>query len=287
MAKFLTGNELNSELEKIFENAEEQLILVSPYIKLHDRYKSILQAKMTNHKLKIFLVFGKNENDRSKSIRIEDIDFFKAFPNIQIKYEKRLHAKYYANESSAILTSMNLYSYSHDHNIESGVLVKSSTLGGLANLIVSNVMSEEGVDTKAWNFFSRTIEQADLLFYRAPRYENTMLGLSKKYLGSETHVDKIAHMTPSRPATAPPTSPYTKSGNEPNTGYCIRTGSRIPFDHKQPMCREAYVQWAVIGKQDNPENYCHFSGEPSNGETSYARPILRKHWNRAKQVFRF
>lgn len=42
MSKFLKGNELNSELEKVFENAESQIILVSPYIKLHDRYKSVL-----------------------------------------------------------------------------------------------------------------------------------------------------------------------------------------------------------------------------------------------------
>ena len=35
MAKFLTGNGLNSELGKIFEEANEQLILISPFIRLH------------------------------------------------------------------------------------------------------------------------------------------------------------------------------------------------------------------------------------------------------------
>ncbi len=32
MAEFLKGNQLNAELEKIFEAAEDQLILVSPFV---------------------------------------------------------------------------------------------------------------------------------------------------------------------------------------------------------------------------------------------------------------
>ena len=45
MAKFITGNKLNSELEDIFENAKGQIILISPYIKLHERYISSLRSK--------------------------------------------------------------------------------------------------------------------------------------------------------------------------------------------------------------------------------------------------
>ena len=67
-------------------------------------------------------MFGKNEQDPSKSMKLEELDFFKEFSNIEIKYEKRLHAKYYANDYSAILTSMNLYSHSQDNNIEAGVI---------------------------------------------------------------------------------------------------------------------------------------------------------------------
>src|SRR5690606_1047281 len=123
MAKFITGNKLNSELEDIFEKAERGLILISPYIKLHKRYMSTLMSKKeNNNNLKITIVFGKNEEDISKSMKQEDFNFFKDFPNIEIRYEKRLHAKYFANETNSILTSMNLYSYSQDNNIEFGVL---------------------------------------------------------------------------------------------------------------------------------------------------------------------
>ncbi|MBK6835677.1 MAG: hypothetical protein IPG89_15930 [Bacteroidetes bacterium] len=52
MAKFLTGNDLNAEVEKIFEKAETKLLLVSPYIKLHERFKSSLLAKKQKDNLK-------------------------------------------------------------------------------------------------------------------------------------------------------------------------------------------------------------------------------------------
>lgn len=188
MARFLKGNDLNSELEKIFEEAEMKIILISPYIKLHDRYASALLAKKDNPDIEITIVFGKNEEDFSKSMKEEDFRFFKDFPNIEIRYEKRLHAKYYANESSSILTSMNLYSYSQVNNIETGVMTKvKSILGG----IVNNVTGEEDFDSTAWNYFQRVIEQSELLFKKNPEYESTMLGLSKRYKSSKIEIDKL------------------------------------------------------------------------------------------------
>ena len=41
-------------------------------------------------------------------------------PNIEIAHRKNLHAKFYANEDGSIMTSMNLYAYSQDVNIETG-----------------------------------------------------------------------------------------------------------------------------------------------------------------------
>ena len=56
MAKFLKGNELNTEIGRIFEYAEETLVLISPYIKLHHRYEEELKSKLNNDKLKIIVV---------------------------------------------------------------------------------------------------------------------------------------------------------------------------------------------------------------------------------------
>src|SRR6185312_5039710 len=187
MATFLTGNELNSELGNIFEEASSVIILISPFIKLHERYISILKTKKDRPDLEVIIVFGKNQDDFSKSMKEEDFNFFKEFPNIEIKYEKRLHAKYYANESTAILTSMNLYDYSQDNNIEAGVMTKHNLLSKLGVVVV-----EGSLDNEAESYFSRVIEQSELLFKRSPQYDKKILGLTKKFTGSKIIVDKLS-----------------------------------------------------------------------------------------------
>ncbi|MBC7487555.1 MAG: phospholipase D family protein [Cytophagaceae bacterium] len=191
MAKFLTGNELNFELEKLLNRADEQIILISPYIKLHDRYISALRTKKENPNIRIIVVFGKNEEDMSRSMKEEDFNFFKDFPDIEIRYERRLHAKYYASESTAILTSMNLYTFSHDNNIEAGVMTKATLLSNLANNIMLNITREESFDDTAFNYFNLVIDQSELLYKNAPQFDNGMFGLSKKYKSSTVEMDKL------------------------------------------------------------------------------------------------
>src|SRR5688572_30399074 len=249
MAKFLTGNELNSELENIFETADEVLILISPYIKLHNRYASALRTKLDDDKFQIIIVFGKNEHDISKSLKQEDFLFFKQFPNIQICYEKRLHAKYYANERAAILTSMNLYSYSQDNNIEAGVMTKVKMFG------------PDTLDDHAYKYFNRVIEQSELLFHKIPQYDSAMMGLTKKYKGSKVEVDKLSDFfaNKSKYESVIRSNPIQVS----SMGYCIRTSKQIPFNPKRPLSDESYRSWSQFSNEEFPEKYCHFSGEPS------------------------
>lgn len=277
MAKFLKGNELNSELERLFEEANYNIILISPYIKLHDRYISVLKEKKQDNKLKITIVFGKNEEDKSKSMQLEDFIFFKEFPNIEIRYEKNLHAKYYANDSAAIITSMNLYSFSQDNNIEAGIFLKQSILG---NAIGDNTLEDE-----AWRFFKRVIDQSELLFRKVPQYENALFGLSKKYVSSIIEEDSLTDFFLEKSKQKTGKRITNKEPNIIQMGYCIRTGVSIPFNPSNPLSETAYKNWSKFSNKEYPEKYCHFSGEESNGETSFSKPILRKNWKKAKEVF--
>lgn len=81
--------------------------------------------------------------------------------------------------------------------------------------------------------------------------------------------------------------PDLKQKPESKAGYCIRTGVQIPFDVEKPMCYEAFKSWSKYSDPEYAEKFCHFSGEPSNGETSVSRPILKKNWKRAKEVHGF
>lgn len=279
MAKFLEGNKLNVELENILENAEEILILITPFIRLHDRYASILKTKLEDYDLRIVVVFGKNEDNLSKSFKPEDFHFFKKFTNIEIRYEKRLHAKYYANESHAIISSMNLYSYSQDNNIEVGVLTKSTLL--------SIVPGADGLDQEAAIYFERVINQSELLYKTEPILERGMMGFKKSLKGENVLVDKLSEFLKNP-------SKFEKTKKEKNSkkletknkkvGYCIRTGEEIPFNLEKPLSYKAYQAWAKYKDSDYPEKYCHFSGEESNKKTSVAKPILKKYWTKAKKI---
>ncbi len=293
-ARFITDSDLNAALEGIFKNAKTQLILISPYIKLHDRLQAILKTRLGDPELFIQVVFGKNEEDPKRSMRKEDLDFFMQFPNVEIRHERRLHAKYYTNDTVALITSMNLYSYSQDNNIESGILTSVSLLAGFANQLTRN----ESLDDQALNYFSRVVEQATIIYKREPEFEKAIFGLTKKYVGSKVIEDKVQEFFAGKasadrpravtqqfvaapPVTAPmvPPAPLADLGR---SGFCIRTGAAIPFNVKRPLSDDAYRSWSRFKDENYAEKFCHFSGEPSNGETSFAKPILRRHWSKAK-----
>ena len=93
---------------------------------------------------------------------------------------------------------MNLYDYSQDENIEVGVMTEFS---GLNNLITR----ENNVDQQAWNYFHQVIENSELLFQNLPQYESALLGLTKKYTGYKTTLDKISEHFSKVATTSKPT----------------------------------------------------------------------------------
>lgn len=271
MAKFVKGNQLNSEIESLFEQAVTELIIVSPFIKLHDRIVEALKPKVNDPKLQVSVVYGKNETDKKKSLREEDFEFFSQFANIQIFYESRLHAKYYANEDKGILSSMNLYDFSQNNNIEFGVVSEFK-------LLSANTIEEDSRD-----YFNKVIAGAQLEYSRDPHFDKNLIGI-KKYSHSEVSIDELSKLfeggSENHRKKASKHDPVDKVGGE---GFCIRTGQSIPFDVKMPYTKKAYQSWNYFKNEDFEEKFCHFTGEPSDGKTSMKKPILTKNWAKAKK----
>lgn len=279
MAKFVTGGELNLALENLFATSKKQLVLISPYVKLHPRLIDILKKRKSDHTLKILMVFGKNDDDISKSMAEDDFRFLTKFPNIEIRYENRLHAKFYANDKSAIFSSMNLYSFSQENNIEFGILTSTSVLGNIAGKLISKTMGKVTWDHHAFLYFSKVFLNSEILFKKTPVYKSKFLNLGKKYIDSRIDVDNLSRFFELR---IPIRANHVKK-----LGYCIRTRKMIPFNIQKPMCDDAFNNWKKYGNEDFAERYCHFSGEESFGQTSMARPILYKYWDEAKFVYDF
>jgi len=116
MAKFLNTSATNYYLEELIKSASDRLILISPFLKLNDRIKELLEDK-NRLKIDVRIVYGKSELQPVEISWLNELSF------IRTSFCKNLHAKCYINESSCIITSLNLYEFSQVNNNEMGVHV--------------------------------------------------------------------------------------------------------------------------------------------------------------------
>lgn len=119
MAKFLNTSATNYFLEELIKNAKDRLILISPFLRLNDKIKELLEDK-NRLKIDVRIVYGKSE------LQPEEINWLKGLDYIRTSFCKNLHAKCYLNEELCIITSLNLYEFSQVNNNEMGVLIRRS-----------------------------------------------------------------------------------------------------------------------------------------------------------------
>lgn len=188
---------------------------------------------------------------RENTLQVEENNWLENQTGIQTSLCKNLHAKCYINEKAAIITSMNLYEFSQQNNNEMGILISKDE------------------DPELYN---ATMEEVKRLLNISEEIRISVRKVSKnntQQFETKQHESK----------------PSLNTTSKIKTGYCIRTGVAIPFNVEKPMTLDAYKSWSKYGDSDYPEKYCHFSGEPSNGETSVNKPILKKNWKKAKEIF--
>lgn len=120
MPLFVTTAEFVCHLEKMFRDAEKSIVIISPYIKISQRIRSILLEKTSND-VDVKIVFR------------EDFDLC----DIKASLFKRnnLHAKCFFTEKAALIGSMNLYDYSQTNNDEMGFFLTKEESPGLYNTI--------------------------------------------------------------------------------------------------------------------------------------------------------
>lgn len=119
MAKFLNTSATNYFLEEMIKGARDRLILISPFLKLNDRMKELLEDK-NRLKIDVRIVYGKSE------LQPQEIEWLRGLTYIRTSFCKNLHAKCYMNEEMCIVTSLNLYEFSQINNNEMGILIRRS-----------------------------------------------------------------------------------------------------------------------------------------------------------------
>lgn len=259
---------------------------MSPFIKLDDYFKKLFDKHINNPKLHFLIVFGKNEKEVSKSLSKADFEYFKKFLNISIVYVPNLHAKYYGNETKGVITSINLYDFSFKNNIEFGVYSEVTILNSFTT----------STDKDAWQTCHQIADDNEAVFIKRPVYEKKILSalLGKSYIKSDTLLDvtdkfygsffsknkngdvkKITDFPDYLELGSQQTERPTRNEIENiSSGFCIRTGDKIPFNPKRPYSDKAYRSWAQYSNMDYKEKFCHKTGKESFGKTSMRNPIL-------------
>lgn len=188
---------------------------------------------------------------RENKLQLEENNWLESQIGIRTSLCKNLHAKCYINENEAIITSMNLYEFSQQNNNEMGIYISKAQ------------------DTDLYN---ATLEEVQRLLIISVEIRVTV-----KKITADTPRKTEKKVVETKPA-------FTKSADK-QTGFCIRSGVSIPFNVKMPMSSEAFKYRSKYTDTDNAAKFCHSSGESSHGDTSVSRPILKKNWKKAKEIF--
>jgi len=122
MGSFLSRPAIVAKIGDVIAEAEKEIILVVPYIRLSETvYERLLQAN--NRGIEITVIY------REDKLHGEEKKKFYALENVNLFYHPEIHAKCYFNEKDMIITSMNLYDYSEKYNREMGILISNPTYG--------------------------------------------------------------------------------------------------------------------------------------------------------------
>jgi len=156
MAKFLNSHHTIAELSDLFKNSEQFLIIISPYLKIPNNFKSILKS------INFQKIDGRIIYDSRNSLKQEELDFLKNIKGMKIFSCENLHAKCFINEKMGIITSMNLYEYSQTNNWEMGILftrkddatVYSNVLNDINSMNQNFQLHDFGILKKMSNFIS-------------------------------------------------------------------------------------------------------------------------------------
>ncbi|MBT3635212.1 MAG: hypothetical protein HOB17_10245 [Candidatus Marinimicrobia bacterium] len=116
MAKFINTRKAVAAIEDLIKDAEDKLVLISPYLKLSKDFKELLVYRNNKDKITT-IIFGKQELIPNEMKFLEGLRF------VILKYNQDLHAKCYTNDHQMIITSLNLYEFSMANNKEMGVLI--------------------------------------------------------------------------------------------------------------------------------------------------------------------
>lgn len=253
MAKFLDGAGVQAALIEIIKNAESELYIISPYLKIAQQTQNYL--KNSDKKNIQLTIISRSDADISP----ETLGFLAELSHAKIKLCDNLHTKCYLNEKQGLITSMNLHEHSQTHNWEMGI--------GFFKSVDFDIYTETLKEIEEINGASKPNPNI--------KFQSAKTAAQQQY--QQRTPQKVIH----KPKEAPKKGVFTKMldsvlGEE---AYCIRCGEQLEqYNIEKPLCDRCYPKWAQFKKLDYPETYCHACGQKKKN-ISYQKPVCYECFN--------
>jgi len=253
MAKFLDGAGVQSALTDIIKKTDQELCILSPYLKIPIQTKNYLKS-IDDHHRPITIIYRSDFK-----LNDDDVAFFNGLNNLELLHCENLHAKCYINEKEGLITSMNLHEHSQTHNWEMGI---------------------------------RFTKQDDPEIYEDTIKEIGLLGSqTKPWVPAHTAVAESKPQYQAKPSRKPVTKTVFKPTEPPHkstllkildivtgeAGYCIRCGKGLKtFDLQKPYCDKCFARWSRYKNPKYKEKYCHQCGQAdAKSPTSFEKPCCK------------
>lgn len=219
--RFLTTDDVTAAIGQLIREAQEELVLVTPYLKLPKTIAERL-IEVDRRDVPITLLYGKDKLADGERKTLEQ------FSNLSLRFYKDLHAKCYYTERGLVLTSMNLYTYSVQNNREMGVYVEAG----------SEVYKQAVAETES------------ILAHATAERLGT---------GSKKSKSKASPRSPKRGVLGKAADRFKKATAP--TGHCLRCGTDVPLDPEAPYCKKCFGSWVRFKNPTYEEAHCHACGK--------------------------
>jgi phosphatidylserine/phosphatidylglycerophosphate/cardiolipin synthase-like enzyme len=209
-------DEVEPQVLRVIRSATRYITFVTPYVDLWMHLKdAISDARNRRVEIKFYVREGENRQ------RPEDLKWLR--DNAKVYEIPYLHAKIYLNETTVLVSSMNITEVSTRNSKEFAMLVRRQDDANVFRDYVQRLTAK-----------STTIQP--------PSMGSMVSGLIKTTV-TQSLQQAARHVSQS--------------------GVCIRCGEKIPYNPDRPFCATDYQSWAKWKNDDFQEKYCHSCGKPT------------------------
>lgn len=241
----VTDDAVSSSALALIREANEYVVLISPYNALWTHLKNEITLAIRRGAC-VTAVYNPGGHARGDGVEwlLDAGAAVYKLPN--------LHAKLCLNESSALLSTMNLVGPSSRNSMDVGMLVRGgAAYASLRDYAARLVNLGERVERQP----TETDAPADA-GRRDPFPDR----------GDGSIRDTIDRIRAELPREA-----WKVGKTLLRRGHCVRCQKIVRYAPSAPLCERHYADWNRYKNPRYSERFCHKCGEPS--QTSYARPL--------------